>query len=182
MRAPGIAVVLLAAALASGSGALAQKAPIKAPADAPALLSKIDAGEVLKELQAAASRAATANSQDTTPIQVIAAFLQLRSGQVGQLEQLLQARQEALAPRLQQLQVLGKQLDALLNSGGNPPQVGLTVIEIHAQQQQIEHIQQTFVTQFVAMLDDDQLQRLHAVQIAAQLQPILPAFRLLFPF
>src|SRR5262249_33304310 len=126
--------------------------------------------------------AADAGSEDVRPLQVVSAFLQLRPGQISQLEQLLEARQQNLVPRIQQIQTLGKQLDALLASGGNPAQVGLTVIQIHALQQQIGQVQQAFVSQLIAMLDADQLQRLQAVQIAAQLQPILPAFRLLFPF
>jgi len=42
--------------------------------------------------------------------------------------------------------------------------------------------QQAFLSQFAAILDADQLQRLHAVQIAVQLQPILPAFQPIFLF
>ena len=169
--------------LGSSQPALAQKGIAKPATTAPAPdLSKIDAGKVWQELQAATTPSNDASNQDVTPLQVIAAFLQLRPGQIGQLEQLLQTRQEALTPRIQQLQALGQQLDALLASGGNPVQVGLTVIQIHAVQQQVAQIQQSFVSQLIAMLDADQLQRLHAVQIAAQLQPILPAFRLLLPF
>ena len=182
MKTTGITVVLLAA-LSIANGTLAQKIPAKtAAATAIPDLPKIDAGIVLQELQTARTGAAEPSSQEASPLEVIATFLQLRPGQVSQLEQLLQARQEGVAPRIQQLQVLGKQLDALLNSGANPAQVGLTVIQIHALQQQISQIQQAFVSQLVAMLDVDQLQRLHAVQIAVELQPILPAFRLLFPF
>jgi hypothetical protein len=42
--------------------------------------------------------------------------------------------------------------------------------------------QQAFLAQFMAILDADQLQRLQAVQIAAHLQPILPAFQPIFLF
>jgi hypothetical protein len=49
-------------------------------------------------------------------------------------------------------------------------------------QQQMAQAQQAFLTQFVAILDAEQLQKLQAVQIAAQLQPILPAFQPIFLF
>jgi hypothetical protein len=56
------------------------------------------------------------------------------------------------------------------------------VIQIHALQQQMAQAQQAFLSQFVAILDTDQLQKLQAVRIAAQLQPILPAFQPIFLF
>jgi hypothetical protein len=49
-------------------------------------------------------------------------------------------------------------------------------------QHQIAQVQQAFLTQFVGMLDAEQLQKLQAVQIAAHLQPILPAFQPIFLF
>jgi len=98
------------------------------------------------------------------------------------LEQLLQARQTTLVPLFQTAQALTQQLAVLLNSGGNPAQVGILVIQIHALQQQMAQAQQAFLTQFVAILDAEQLQKLQAVQIAAQLQPILPAFQPIFLF
>jgi hypothetical protein len=60
--------------------------------------------------------------------------------------------------------------------------VGVLVIQIHALQQQMAQAQQSFLSQFVATLNADQQQRLQAVQIAAQLQPILPAFQPIFLF
>jgi hypothetical protein len=75
-----------------------------------------------------------------------------------------------------------QQLGNLLNSGGNPAQAGILVIRIHALQQQMAQAQQGFLSQFVAILDTEQSQKLQAVQIAAQLQPILPAFQPIFLF
>ena len=56
------------------------------------------------------------------------------------------------------------------------------MIQIHALQQQMAQAQQALLTRLVAILDTDQLQKLQAVQIAAQLQPILPAFQPIFLF
>jgi hypothetical protein len=113
---------------------------------------------------------------------VVAEFLQLRPAQASELGQLLQARQTTIAPLLASAQTLIQQLGVLLNSGGNPTQIGTALIQVHALQQQIGQVQQAFLTQFVAILDSDQPQRLQAVQLAAQLQPILPAFAPIFLF
>ncbi len=191
-----IALAWIAVSQFASSAVWAQKAATKLP---PAIsasdLSKLNVEKILQLFQPqkpatlnstnaanSAEAAASANSADVTPRQVIAEFLQLNPGQVTELEQLLQARQSAAVPLAQQAQALAQQLDALLNSGGNPAQVGITVIQIHALQTQILQVQQAFLTQLVSMLGPDQLQRLQAVQIAIQLQPILPAFQLIFLF
>ncbi len=180
MKKTGLALALLAIILMSCEGVYAQKsAPKSAPA-APAVdLSKLNIEKILLELQTTKIQA---SGQETPPLQVVADFLQLRPGQVSELEQLLQERQATLVPLFQKAQALIYQLGALLNSGGNPVQVGVLVIQIHALQQQMAQAQQRFLSQFVAILDADQLQRLQAVQIAAQLQPILPAFQPIFLF
>jgi hypothetical protein len=180
MKNTGFAFALLAILLMSGNPALAQK-----PASKPALvtpapdLSKLNIEKVLQQVQTTTIHP---NSQETSPLQVVADFLQLRPGQVSELEQLLQARQTTLIPLFQTAQALTQQLAVLLNSGGNPAQVGILVIQIHALQQQMAQAQQAFLTQFVAILDAEQLQKLQAVQSAAQLQPVLPAFQPIFLF
>ena len=85
----------------------------------------------------------------------MAEFLQLRPGRVSELEQLLQARQAALVPLFQ---TALQQLGILLNTDGNPAQFGILVIQIHALQQQMGQVQQSFLSHFVAILDTDQLQ------------------------
>jgi hypothetical protein len=172
--------VLLAAILVSYEGARAQKPLLKTvPAVTTPELSKLNIEKVLQQLQTSNVQP---NSQETSPLQVVAEFLQLQPGQVNALEQLLQARQAALVPIFQTAQGLTQQLGVLLNSGGNPAQVGILVIQIHALQQQAGQTQQAFLAQFVATLDPEQAQKLQAVQIAAQLQPILPAFQPIFLF
>jgi hypothetical protein len=180
MKQTGFAFTLLAILLMSCNPAQAQK-----PAPRPALvapapdLSKLNLEKVLQQVQ---TTRVQASAQDTAPLQVVGEFLQLRPGQVSEVEQLLQARQTILVPLFQTAQALTQQLAVLLNSGGNPAQVGILVIQIHALQQQMAQAQQAFLAQFVAILDTDQLQKLQAVQIAAQLQPILPAFQPIFLF
>jgi hypothetical protein len=180
MKTMRFAFVLLAAIFMSYEGAHAQKPSAKsAPVVTAPDLSKLNIEKILQQLQTSNVQP---NFQETSPLQVVAEFLQLQPGQVSQLEQLLQARQAALVPIFQNVQGLTQQLGALLNSGGNPAQIGALVIQIHALQQRAAQIQQAFLGQFVSSLDAEQLQKLQAVQVAAQLQPILPAFQPIFLF
>jgi hypothetical protein len=180
MKKTGFAFALLAILLMSCSQALAQKPAAKpAPMTPTPDLSKLNIEKILQQVQ---TTKVQANAEETLPLQVVAEFLQLRPGQVSELEQLLQARQAALVPLFQTAQAMTQQLAILLNTGGNPAQVGVLVIQIHALQQQMAQAQQAFLTQFAATLDTDQLQKLQAVRIAAQLQPILPAFQPIFLF
>ena len=180
MKKTGITLIVLAMIFVSCEGAHAQKlAPKSAPVTITPDLTKLNIEKMLQQVQTAK---VPASAQETSPLQVVAEFLQLSPGQVSELEQLLQARQTTLVPLFQAAQALTQQLAVLLNSGGNPAQVGILVIQIHALQQQIAQAQQAFLTQFVAILGAEQLQKLQAVQIAAQLQPILPAFQPIFLF
>jgi hypothetical protein len=180
MKKTGIAFAVLAMILASCYGAHAQKlAPKSTPVTIAPDLTKLNIEKILQQVQATKVQP---SAQETSPLQVVAEFLQLRPGQISELEQLLQARQSTLVPLFQAAQARIQQLSVLLNSGGNPAQVGILVIQIHALQQQMAQAQQAFLTQFVTILDAEQLQKLQAVQIAAQLQPILPAFQPIFLF
>jgi hypothetical protein len=175
-----IACAVLTIVLMTCGRVHAQKlAPKSAPLTTAPDLSKLNIEKILQQLQATKTQP---SAQETTPLQVVADFLQLQPGQVSELDQLLQARQATLLPLLQTAQALTQQLGNLLNSGGNPAQVGAVVIQIHTLQQQAAQAQQSFLGHFVAILDAEQLQKLQAVQIAAQLQPILPAFQPIFLF
>jgi len=180
MKKTGFAFAFLSILLMSCSQAQAQKPAAKpAPMTPSPDLSKLNIEKILQQVQ---TTKVQANAEETSPLQVVAEFLQLRPGQVSELEQLLQARQAAIVPLFQTAQALIQQLGSLLNFGGNPAQVGVLVIQIHALQQQMGQAQQSFLTRFVAILDAEQVQKLQAVRIAAQLQPILPAFQPIFLF
>lgn len=180
MKKAGIAFGLLAATLLTCSGVHAQKPGPKAgPVTLTPDLTKLNIEKILQQVQ---TTTVQPSSEETSPLQVVAEFLQLRPGQVSELEQLLEARQQTLVPLFHTAQSLIQQLGVLLNSGGNPAQVGAVVIQIHGLQQQMAQVQQAFLKQFISILDTEQLQKLQAVQIAAQLQPILPAFQPIFLF
>jgi len=178
MKKTGIAIALLAVFLMSCNVALAQK-PESTPATPTPDLSKYNIEKILQQVQ---TTNVQANADEPTPLQVVAAFLQLQPPQVAALGQLLQGRQATLVPLVQTAQSLIQQLSILLNSGGDAAQIGALVVQINALQQQMGQVQQSFLSQFVTILDPDQLQRLQAVQIAAQIQPILPAFQPIFLF
>ncbi len=175
-----VAFAVLTIVLMTGAGVRAQKlAPKSTPLTTAPDLSKLNIEKILQQLQ---TPSVQASAQETSPLQVVADFLQLQPCQVSELDQLLQARQATLVPLLQTAQAVIQQLGTLLNSGGKPTQVGAVVIQIHALQQQMAQAQQSFLGHFMAILDTEQLQKLQAVQIAAQLQPILPAFQPIFLF
>jgi hypothetical protein len=136
-------------------------------------LARLNLEKILQQLQ---TTNVQADGQEASPLQVVVAFLQLQSAQQAELGQLLQARQASLSPLVTAAQTLTQQLSVLLNNGGSPAQIGTALIQLHTLQQQIGQVQAAFLTQFVSILDPQQVQKLQAVQIAAQLQPILPAF------
>jgi len=180
MKKTVFAFALLAVILVSCDGVYAQRpGPQPVPVTIAPDLTKLRIEKILQQVE---TTKVPSSAQDASPLQVVAEFLQLRPGQVSELEQLLQARQTMLAPLFQTAQALIQQLSNLLNSGGNAAQVGVLVIQIHALQQQMAQAQQSFLAQFIAILDPEQLQKLQAVQIAAHLQPILPAFQPIFLF
>lgn len=180
MKRSAIVFALLITLLMTCAGISAQTPGPKTPVTTSAPdLSKLSVEKILQQLQTAKPQT---NADETSPLQVVAEFLQLTPSQATELGQLLQARQAKLVPLVQTAQALTQQLGNLLNSGANPAQVGSVVIQIHALQQQAAQTQQAFLTQFTAILTADQLQRLQAVQIAAQLQPILPYFQPIFLF
>jgi hypothetical protein len=180
MKQSRFVVVLLSMVIASASLLHAQ-APIPksgSGASAPDL-SKLSIGKMLEQMQ---TTTIEGNGEAPSPIQIVVQFLQLRPDQAQEFGQLLQARQAAVAPLLQGIQQRVQQLEALLNSGGSPPEVGVLVIQIHELQQKVAQVQQDFLSKFVSLLDPEQQQRLGAVGVAAQLQPILPAFQQLYLF
>jgi hypothetical protein len=174
------AFALLCIVLLGCSVANAQKPAFKiAPATTAPDLTKLNLEKILQELQ---TTNVQGDGQEVSPLEVVAAFLQLRPGQAAELQQLVQARQATITPLLTAAQTLIQQLAILLNSGGNPAQIGTALIQIHTLQQKIGEVQQAFLAQFVSTLDPEQLQKLQAVQVAAQLQAILPAFAPIFLF
>src|SRR5260370_34728644 len=169
MKKTGIALAVFTIVLTTCAGAHAQKlAPKSAPVTIAPDLVKLNIEKMLQQLQTTNFQP---SAEETSPIQVVAQFLQLSPGQVSELQQLLQARQTALVPLFQTAQALIEQLGVLLNSGGNPAQVGTLVIQIHALQQQMSQEHKGFLTQFVATLNAEHHQSLPPAQLRPRFQP-----------
>jgi len=108
---------------------------------------------------------------------MVASFLGFTPAQTTQFETLLgqflptlQALQTQIAARQAQLEI---QLD---QPNPNPGNIAGLVLQIHALQQQVGQAVQIYQNQFAAMLTDEQKQKVQAVTLAAQLQPVAGAF------
>ena len=172
-----IASVLFATLMGCTSLVYAQKPAMNPSSAAAPDLSKMDMGKVLSSMQPA-----SVEGEVPPQVQIVAQFLQLRPDQQQVFGQLLVARQTAVAPLLVGIQLRTLQLEALLNSGGNPGEVGVLVVQIHGLQQQVAQVQLSFLAHLGHLLDQEQQQKLALVHIAAQLQPVLPAFEQLYLF
>jgi hypothetical protein len=146
------------------------------PAGAVPDLSKLNVGTMLQQMETTAEEG---NADAPSPLQIVVQFLQLQPSQLPIFGQLLQARQTAVTPLFQGIAQREQQLEALVSSGGNPAQIGVLVLQIHALQQQIVQTQQVFLANLASLLDQGQQQRLAAVAMATQLQPVVPAFQVL---
>jgi len=108
----------------------------------------------------------------------VAAFLELQVPQVEALVQLLIQRQLAVIPLAQEIKQREAILAELFQSGEpNPLAVGQLVIQIRLLHGAIAAVQVDFLSAFHDLLFPGQQQKLGAIQVAAALQPILPAFK-----
>lgn len=145
----------------------------KAPTTPPPELSKLNVATMLQQMNTAA---ATGDPDAPSPLQVVVEFLQLTPDQQTAFGGLLQARETAVVPLLQGIAQREQQVQALLAAGGDPAKIGVLIVQINGLQTQIVQTQQIFLSNFISLLSQDQQQILAAVAMAAQLQPVLPAF------
>ncbi len=110
---------------------------------------------------------------------VVVRFLQLSEDQAMTLRNLLEQRRQAVAPLLQAIAQREELLQQLLQSGGSAEQIGQLVIEIHQFKQLVQQAQEAFLAAVMDLLNPDQEQRWRAIHLADQLQPIVPAFKVL---
>lgn len=110
--------------------------------------------------------------------QTVTEFLALTADQVAQWDELLAAREAAVAPLAEQLKSTEEQLRELLKGDPDPSAVGTLVISGKTLREGIQDANRTYVDGFEAMLTMDQKGRLGAVRRAARLAPVLPAFGL----
>jgi hypothetical protein len=123
--------------------------------------------------------AVTESADPASAIQVVAGFLNLRPDQAQALALLLHIRHETQAPLVQGIAERERRIHGLLESSGDPSEIGGLVIEVHRLRQGATHAQAEFLARFGELLDQQQRPRWSAVRTAEGLMPILPAFRTL---
>lgn len=113
---------------------------------------------------------------DGGPLAVVAQFLTLAPEQVQAVAQLIQERDQQLGPIQQEIAAREQLIEQLITSGGDPAQIGQLMIEIHQLRQAAQAVQAQFLNGFRSVLNPQQQERWAQVQMAAQLQPVVPAF------
>ncbi|HKO54964.1 MAG TPA: periplasmic heavy metal sensor [Thermoanaerobaculia bacterium] len=119
-----------------------------------------------------------AEEQLPPPITVVAGFLQLSPEQVAALLTIMQTRDAALQPIAAKLHANQEALGKLVESpDANPAAVGRLLLDIRAAQKQAETIARDAGAAFERNLTPEQRDRLQFVRQAAQIEPVIPAFR-----
>ena len=110
------------------------------------------------------------------PASIVARFLHLAPPQAQTFAQLLQVRQEAMAPLLQQIAAREQRIRELVAAGGDPAEIGTLVLQIHQLQQAVAGVQAQFLAGLQGLLAPEQRLAWEQVRLAARLQPVVPAF------
>lgn len=111
------------------------------------------------------------------PVIIVAQVLNLSPDQVTAFAGILQQRQTAIQPLIEQLQAKQQSIGQLLGAATpDPLAIGQTLIDIHALQLQVAAANAASAKQFEQILTPDQLQRLNAIRGGAQVCPVVPAF------
>jgi len=112
---------------------------------------------------------------------IVATFLQFSPQQAAQFQELLKQFFAAVVPLEQQKQLVQKQLDQLLaGPGPDPAAIGKLVLFLHALDLQEQHAIQGFQQIFSGLLTTEQIEKVQAVTLAAQLEPVVGAFEALY--
>ena len=126
-----------------------------------------------------AARAEQGAGCESGPVAVVVQFLGLRTDQLPALQQMLQERQQAVAPLLQEIAMREQRIRELIAGGGEPSEIGVLVLQIHQLRQQVENAQGAFLARFEGLLDTEQRVRWQHVRMAARVSPVVPAFQAL---
>ena len=122
---------------------------------------------------------AAADGEFEHALGLVARFLELRPEQLEALVGLLRERRQAVVPILREIGTREQMLHRLIDAGENPAAIGHLVLEIKGLYEQIGVVQQRFLSTFGHLLDAQQLERFEAIVLAARLNELLPAFKLL---
>ena len=123
------------------------------------------------------SAQAPAAEAPPTPPAVVSQFLGLNETQQATFQRLLQTLQATVPPLAQQADARGQALDQALNATPpDPATAGRILIEIRPIQKQIQQAVGTYRQSFIAVLSDEQKQKLQAVTQASTLLPAVQVF------
>ena len=112
------------------------------------------------------------------PIVVVATVLQLSEAQVQTLIHAIQAREEAIRPIGEALHKDHEALEALLaTSAPDPAAVGRLILDIRGRERQVSDLAKSAAASFAESLTSEQRQRLQAIAQAAEVAPVVPAFK-----
>ena len=99
------------------------------------------------------------------PELILKEVLQLTDAQIGAIQQLAQARQQAIEPLAKQIAVAQQALYAALEApGADPAEVGKLAIAIRDLQHQIEQHAQDYAQGFLALLTDTQRSQVQQIR------------------
>lgn len=112
------------------------------------------------------------------PIVFVTNVLQLSEDQTRALMAMIQARDAALQPIAAKVHADQEALGRLIESP-NPDaaMAGQLFIEIHAGEKQAGEVMRVAAASFEEILTPDQRERLQFIRQAAQVEPVLPAFK-----
>ena len=158
-------------------GLLAVVAPqAKGQGTMPAATANIAAAQVMPDT--AITAPTVANSIDLCPPPaVVISFLGFTETQAAQFKELFGQFETTLHGLQAQIAVRQALLDTQLNQPSpNPTAIVNLVLQIHALQQQAGHAVQSYQSLFAGLLTDEQKQKIQAVTLASQLQPVVGPF------
>ena len=114
------------------------------------------------------------------PVMMVISFLQLSEPQANDLVRIIRDRDTAVQPIAQNIQANREALAKLLEGPApDPARAGQLLIDIHNGEKRIAELAQAALASILATLTADQLQRMQVVMQAAQVAPLLPAFKAL---
>ena len=111
------------------------------------------------------------------PADLVRQFLALDNNQSQQFAELLQRRNDALAPLAQQLEQAQRQFQQLLAAGdADPTALGKQILLMVGLNRQLGAVFESAQKDLAALLTEEQKQKVGLVALAAKLMPIVPAF------
>jgi hypothetical protein len=112
------------------------------------------------------------------PIVFVTNVLQLSEDQTRALIVMIQTRDAALQPIVTKVHSDQEALGRLIESpNADVATAGRLVIEIHAGEKQAGEVARAAAASFEEILTPDQQQRLQFIRQAAQVEPVIPAFK-----